>query len=74
MIALERRRADSGRTDWPCQIILAEILKEYVAKFRSYEIQFIENQCIIEDVCMDQVFVGQDTEDTEDKSHKERLD
>jgi len=64
------------------KIILAEILKECVEEFKGFDIPFIENQCIVGDVQMDEVSVDQDTEDadssivgsdTEDNSHKEGL-
>ena len=64
------------------KIILAEILKACVEEFRDFDIPFIENQCIVGDVQMDEVSVDQDTEDadssivgsdTEDNSHKEGL-
>ena len=64
------------------KIILAEILKECVEEFRDYDIPFIEHQCIVGDVHMDEVSVDQDVEDadssivgsdTEDNSHKEGL-
>lgn len=64
------------------KIILAEILKECVEEFRDYDIPFIEHQCIVGDVHMDEVSIDQDVEDadssivgsdTEDNSHKEGL-
>ena len=64
------------------KIILAEILKECVEEFRDYDIPFIEHQCIVGEVHMDEVSIDQDVEDadssivgsdTEDNSHKEGL-
>ncbi|MBQ8092782.1 MAG: hypothetical protein IJ242_04320 [Clostridia bacterium] len=62
--------------------ILAENLKECVAEFRDNDLPFIENQCIVDDLHMDEGSVDRDTGDadssnagfdTEDSSHKEGL-
>ena len=64
------------------KIILAEILKACVEEFRNYSIPFIENQCIVGDVRMNEVSIDQDVidadsrivgSDTEDNSHSEGL-
>ena len=64
------------------KVILAEILKECVEEFRNYDIPFIEHQCIMGDVHMDEISVDQDMldadssvvgADTEDNSHDEGL-
>ena len=42
------------------RIILAEILKECVEEFEGYELPFIEKNCIVGDVRVDEVSVDQD--------------
>ena len=63
------------------KIILAEILKECVVEFKDYDVAFIENNCIVGDVKMNQVALDQDMLDadssivgsnTEDASEKEK--
>lgn len=62
------------------KIILAEILKECVDEFHGYDVKYIEDQCIVGDVRMDEISVDQDApdadaritgSDTEDTSAKE---
>jgi len=47
------------------KIILAEILKECVEEFRSYDVNYIEKYCFVGDIRMDEVSVDQDVPDAE---------
>jgi len=62
------------------KIILAEILKECVEEFKEFDLHYIEKNCFVGDVRVNQVAVDQDIldadesivgSDTEDASHRE---
>lgn len=62
------------------KIILAEILKECVEEFKEFDLYYIEKNCFVGDVKVNQVAVDQDLldadesivgSDTEDASHRE---
>jgi hypothetical protein len=64
------------------RIILAEILKECVAEFKDYDLKYIEENCFVGEVHVNEVSVDQDTldadstiigSDTEDNSDNEGL-